>query len=277
MTIEEILSLPADQVNFNVECSLSGITSEGCVAPFPTLLSVTYLPDADAWAAAGATATTLAALTQGGSFSGGEGWGPGDVEYLEGHHVPAACQDLRDFPDASVDFVFQERSANPGFQEAAWDYGCYAAHVGTTSAADCAGAVAYKTAWRDCAAGECDAACRGNSCSGGDCCEESRAIALHACREYHTNLTGLVDVEPTSKTSYQCVETELNVGAARKGGSCRTTHFSFDDLAAAANLTVEISADGGGGTGGAETSISHEFTGAASEEHTWCVENGEIV
>ena len=61
MTIEEILSLPEDQVNFNVECSLSGITSEGCVAPFPTLLSVTYLPDADAWAAAGATATTLAA------------------------------------------------------------------------------------------------------------------------------------------------------------------------------------------------------------------------
>ncbi len=211
--------------------------------------------------------------------------------------MPAACQDLRDFPDASVDFVFQERSANPGFQEAAWDYGCYAAHVGTTSAADCeaavatdgccqaptdsglndAGQVAYKTAWRDCAAGECDAACRGNSCSGGDCCEESRAIALHACREYHTNLTGLVDVEPTSKTSYQCVETELNVGAQRKGGSCRTTHFSFDDLAAAANLTVEIRADGGGVTGGAETSISHEFTGAASEEHTWCVENGEIV
>ena len=257
MTIEDILSLPEDQVNFNVECSLSGITSEGCVAPFPTLLSVTYLPDADAWAAAGATATTLAAATQGGSFSGGEGWAPGDAEYLEGHHVPAACQDLRDFPDASVDFVFQERSANPGFQEAAWDYGCYAAHVGTTSAADCAaavatdgccqaptdsgfndaGQVAYKTAWRDCAAGECKAACWSNACAGGDCCEESRAIALQACEEYHTNLTGLVDVEPTSKTSYQCVETELNVGAQRKGGSCRTTHFSFDDLAAAANLT----------------------------------------
>ena len=113
--------------------------------------------------------------------------------------MPAACQDLRDFPDASVDFVFQERSANPGFQEAAWDYGCYAAHVGTTSAADCAAAVAtdgccrgpdrrrfqrprgpsrYKTAWRDCAAGECKAACWSNACAGGDCCEESRAIAL---------------------------------------------------------------------------------------------------
>ena len=54
--------------------------------------------------------------------------------------------------------------------------------------------------------------CGSNACAGGDCCEESRAIALQACEEYHTNLTGLVDVEPTSKTSYQCVETELNVG-----------------------------------------------------------------
>ena len=85
--------------------------------------------------------------------------------------------------------------------------------------------------------------------------------------DYHRNLTGLVNVEPTSKTSYQCVETELNEGLGRRDlGSCRTTHFSFRDPAAAANLTVEISADGGGVTGGTETSISHAFTGAASEE-----------
>ena len=112
--------------------------------------------------------------------------------------MPAACQDLRSFPDTTL-----LDSDSGKHQEAAWDYGCYAAHVGTTSAADCAaavatdgccqaptdsglndaGQVAYKTAWRDCAAGECDAAFRGNSCSGGDCCEECRAIALHACRE----------------------------------------------------------------------------------------------
>ena len=38
---------------------------------------------------------------------------------------------------------------------------------------------------------------------GGGCCGAAYDIAMQACIDYHRNLTGLVDVEPTSKTSYQ--------------------------------------------------------------------------
>ena len=145
--------------------------------------------------------------------------------------MPAACQDLRDFPDTTLTSCSGQsvstrrppgttaatpRTSGPPPRRTAWPRSrrTGAARPRPTAVSTTRAKSRTRRSGAS-AAGECDAACRGNSCGGQDCCEESRAIALQACDRLPQEPNGLVDVEPTSKTSYQCVETELNEGLGR--------------------------------------------------------------
>ena len=239
--------------------------------PFPTLLSVTYLPDADAWPpparrprrsrrrrATGVKPTTAlprpprAGRVRTGSFPG------------TGLMSPTVCTRPRGTTAATP------RTSGPPPRRIAWMRSHPTRCQDPDSGFNDAGQVAYKTEWRETDLGEEFGSCAGGSWAAATAAPPPTTLR---CRPASTPELNPGGHQSPSKTSRQYVETELNEGLGG-GTSAAAAPAHCVRRPPAANLTVEISAD----TGGTETSISHEFTGAASEEeHTWCVENGEIV